>query len=157
MLSLFIRNFIFTVLQPGMVAGFIPWLILRGRTHLFSSPFKWHHFAGIILCFIGFYILISCIVSFALKGKGTLSPADPTKKLVTTGLYKYSRNPMYTGVMLILIGEALFFVSLKLFFYSAFIFIAFYFFITRFEEPRLKKDFGKEYDDYCKKTGRFIF
>ena len=87
-------------------------------------------------------------------GKGTLSPADPTKRLVITGLYKYTRNPMYVGVMLLLLGESLFFRSVSLTIYGILIFSTFHIFIILKEEPRLKKDFGEEYDLYCKMVKR---
>lgn len=96
------------------------------------------------------------VMSFAVKGQGTLSPADPTKRLVTTGLYRFSRNPMYVGVMMILIGEAAFFQSTDLWVYSLVVFIAFNTFILFFEEPRLRKDFTEEYNKYCQQVRRWI-
>ena len=87
--------------------------------------------------------MFDCIIRFAVEGRGTLSPADPTKKLVISGLYKFSRNPMYVGVMMIIIGEAIFFRSTSLWIYSLFIFIAFNLFVMFIEEPLLLKDFGE--------------
>ena len=157
MYSLFIRNLIFTILQPGIVAGLIPYLIVKG--HLTDNSFiqfrSWQY-AGIILFVSGLLILTSCIISFAVKGNGTLSPADPTKKLVVSGLYRYSRNPMYVGVMLILTGEAIFFPSVGLLIYLILVFIAFNAFIILAEEPRLRKDFGGAYSAYCERVGRWI-
>jgi protein-S-isoprenylcysteine O-methyltransferase Ste14 len=85
-----------------------------------------------------------------------LSPADPTKKLVISGLYKFSRNPMYIGVMLILVGECAFFSSISLLIYSTFVFIAFNLFILFHEEPRLENDFGAEYQQYRKTVRRWL-
>ncbi len=159
MLSLFIRNLIFTILQPGIVAGLIPYLILGDKVNdifvqqLFSPEL---HNSGIIIFLIGLVIMLTCIINFAVKGKGTLSPADPTKKLVISGLYRFSRNPMYVGVTLILIGEAIFFQSVQLLIYSLLVFLAFNIFTILVEEPRLKKDFGEEYNRYCKKVSRWI-
>lgn len=123
MLSLFLRNLFFTVLQPGIVAGLIPLWIVSGNVkwlHLKMSGIN--HYAGIILFTIGVGILFSCIISFARKGRGTLSPVDPTKKLVVEGLYRFSRNPMYVGVLMILIGEAVYFQSAYLSAYTVIIF-----------------------------------
>ena len=100
--------------------------------------------------------MLICIISFAVKGRGTLSPADPTKKLVVTGLYRYSRNPMYIGVVMILTGEAIFFQSVSLWIYLLVVIIAFNIFILLHEEPRLQKDFGEEYKKYCQKVRRWI-
>ena len=157
MLSLFLRNLIFTILQPGIVAGLIPFWILGYKvSDTFVQPLQFFQYAGAIVFVIGFLIMLSCIISFAVQGQGTLSPADPTKKLVITGLYKFLRNPMYVGVTLILIGETIFFQSVELGVYSLFIFIAFNFFTILVEEPRLKKDFGEEYNRYCEKVRRWI-
>lgn len=104
----------------------------------------------------GFFIMLICIVRFATEGKGTLSPIDPTKKLVVKGLYNYSRNPMYVGVILLLVGEAFFWQSLMLAGYSTLVFIGFNLFIIFHEEPRLKRDFKDEYKAYCEKVRRWI-
>ena len=112
MFSLFLRNLLFTILHPGIVAGLIPFLILsKEDLDLIFKPVNLYQYAGIIICVTGLVILIICIIGFAVKGKGTLSPFDPTKELVISGLYRYSRNPMYLGVMLILTGETVFFKS----------------------------------------------
>jgi protein-S-isoprenylcysteine O-methyltransferase Ste14 len=157
MLSLFLRNLLFTALQPGMVAGLFPYLILKRESpQLFDGKFGLFQFFGIFLFVIGAAVLIDCIIRFAIQGEGTLSPADPTKKLVISGPYKYSRNPMYWGVMMILISEALFFESSSLWIYALFILVAFTLFIVLVEEPRLRKDFGEEYEAYRKRVRRWI-
>ncbi|MDT7831087.1 isoprenylcysteine carboxylmethyltransferase family protein [Flavobacteriaceae bacterium S356] len=157
MISLFIRNLLFTILQPGLVAGLIPWWITSfDITSIFDKAWSWHHYIGVLIFLIGFTIMLWCIISFAVKGRGTLSPVDPTKKLVVSGLYYFSRNPMYVGVVLMLIGEALFLQSADLWVYSLFIFITFNIFILLVEEPRLRKDFGEEYHLYCQKVRRWI-
>ena len=157
MLSLFIRNLLFTILQPGLVAGLIPlWITGVRINNIFDEVWQLHHYLGTVAFLIGFVIMLWCIISFAVKGRGTLSPADPTKRLVVAGLYKFSRNPMYVGVTLILIGEAIFFQSIELWIYSLLVFIAFNIFTILVEEPRLRKDFGEEYKLYCQKVRRWI-
>jgi len=156
-MSLFLRNLLFTILQPGIVAILIPfWLSERSLKTIFPQRFALNHFSGFSIFAIGFILMLTCIASFAIRGKGTLSPADPTKKLVISGPYRYSRNPMYIGVMMMLIGESIFFQSYVLVAYSLFIFIAFNIFIIFFEEPRLQDDFGSEYIEYIKKVRRWF-
>ncbi len=157
MFALFIRNLFFTILQPGFVAGLIPyWIVHKKLNVLFSTPFEAYHYAGIFIFFVGWCIILYCIYRFAVEGHGTLSPADPTKNLVVKGIYQYSRNPMYIGVMLALLGEVIFSMSLSLLIYSAVIFIIFNLFIIFVEEPRLRRDFGESYLDYCKHVKRWI-
>ncbi|QNL48736.1 isoprenylcysteine carboxylmethyltransferase family protein [Olivibacter sp. SDN3] len=157
MISLFFRNLLFTILQPGVVAALLPYLILGNRiTQALGEPFNLRHFAALAVFVFGFIIMLVCIGSFAIYGRGTLSPADPTKKLVVQGLYRYSRNPMYVGIMLMLIGEGFFFGSGVLWAYTLIIFILFNIFIRYFEEPRLMRDFGAEYTHYRQRVGMWL-
>jgi len=156
-LSLLIRNLIFTILYPGFVVGVFPYLIAKTDfQNAFSSSFKFYFILGFIAFLFGLIILLHCILNFAIVGKGTLSPLDPTKQLVIKGLYKYSRNPMYVGVMLMLIGECLVTMSVPLLVYSGFVFIFFNLFVILMEEPRLSKTFGKAYNDYKQSVRRWF-
>ncbi|MEM7186521.1 MAG: isoprenylcysteine carboxylmethyltransferase family protein [Bacteroidota bacterium] len=155
--SLFIRNLIFTILQPGVVVGLIPYLLLRSQIErILPDSWKVTTIAGALLFLVGLVIMIACIRSFALQGKGTISPIDPTRELVSSGLYRFSRNPMYVGVMLQLIGLALYFGSNRLWLYLLLVFLAFNLFIVLIEEPRLRRDFGESYIRYCEKVGRWL-
>jgi protein-S-isoprenylcysteine O-methyltransferase Ste14 len=156
MWSLAIRNIIFTILHPGLVAGLVPFTILRGRSAGGLTNSGLLRYVGVFLFSVGLILLLSCIVNFAAKGKGTLSPLDTTKKLVVSGMYRFSRNPMYVGVTLMLIGEAVFFSSGILWIYTAAVFLAFNIFIVLHEEPRLKRDFGNEYLEYQKSVRRWF-
>src|SRR5258706_11145039 len=103
MFSLLLRNLFFTILQPGIVAGLLPYWLLRGKAgQVFQGNLKPSQYLGVFIFLTGLLIMFNCIIRFAIEGRGTLSPADPTKRLVITGLYKFSRNPMYVGVMMIL-------------------------------------------------------
>ena len=158
MLSLLLRNLIFTILQPGVVTVLIPYLLLRnaGDKNFFPDSWTVWHYVGALIMILGFSILLSCILRFVTEGKGTISPVDPTKKLVAKGLYRYSRNPMYVGAMLALTGEAVFWQSIVLAIYASIVFIAFNLFIIFHEEPRLKRDFGTEYESYFQKVRRWL-
>ncbi len=157
MTSLFFRNLFFTVIHPGVVAGLLPyWIEVNHKVLLYTYPLQGYQYAGIFLFFAGLVILFHCIYWFAIEGRGTLSPADPTNTLVIRGLYKHSRNPMYIGVMLLLIGEALFFCSYHLLLYLVLVFFVFNIFIMYVEEPRLQKDFKEAYSEYCQKVSRWL-
>lgn len=149
LLSLFFRNLFFIIIHPGLVVGLIPyWIVEHKLNENFSYPFQWFQFLGPLLFLIELTIMLNCIFNFAVEGRGTLSPADPTKKLVISGLYRFSGNPMYLGVIIILLGETIFFQSILLLWYMIFIFLVFNLFILLIEEPRLSKDFGKEHQKY---------
>lgn len=155
--TLIIRNLLFTILQPGIVAGVVPVLLAKTQfQNVISSVLRLPQYLGILLFIPGVAILFHCIFRFIVEGKGTISPVDPTKRLVIKGLYKFSRNPMYVGVMMILVGETIFCNSSALLFYSISILTAFNLFIHYKEEPRLKKDFGEEYETYRRKVRRWL-
>lgn len=155
-MSLFLRNLFFTLIHPGIVAGLIPYWLLR-QSHLSLSFYlNIRSIAGVGFMILGFGIMAYCIFHFGRYGRGTLSPADKTQYLVLSGLYRYSRNPMYIGVLLILVGEALAVGTWILVFYTLLVFALFNFFILVIEEPRLKRDFGKPYLDYCQRVRRWL-
>lgn len=157
MISLYLRNLFFTIMHPGLVVGLIPyWMLGPKWIKQFSLPFNFYQYLGTPLFLIGLFVLLHCIIRFVVVGRGTLSPIDPTKNLVTSGIYRYTRNPMYLGVLMILIGEALFFKSYHLGIYLLIIVLIFNFFILAIEEPRLRRDFGNEYSHYCNKVRRWL-
>jgi protein-S-isoprenylcysteine O-methyltransferase Ste14 len=157
MISLLLRNLLFTIIQPGVVAGAIPYLLVQKNGHEgFTLPVSWNEYLGLCIGIGGAAVVFYCIYLFATEGRGTLSPADPTHNLVAKGLYRYSRNPMYIGVLMILAGEALYTSYAVLWLYTGIIFLLFHLFVVFFEEPRLKKDFGETYSSYSKQVRRWI-
>tara|TARA_A100001011_G_scaffold90335_1_gene94895 strand:+ start:715 stop:1158 length:444 start_codon:yes stop_codon:yes gene_type:complete len=110
-----------------------------------------------IIFLIGVLILINPIFKF-IKSKTTIDPIKFKKvnKLITSGIYKYSRNPMYLGLLMILISTSIFYLNI----FSIITPILFYFWINRFqikrEEIFLTEKFGKEYLLYMTKTRRWI-
>jgi protein-S-isoprenylcysteine O-methyltransferase Ste14 len=93
---------------------------------------------------------------FYFIGKGTPVPIDPPKHLVIKGIYKRTRNPMYLSVLIIIFGYFLFFGHLALLMYLASLAGFFHLFVVLYEEPTLKKKFGKSYFRYLKEAPRWI-
>ena len=85
---------------------------------------------------------------FYVAGKGTLAPWDPPKKLVTVGLYRLVRNPMYVGVILILLGWAIVTGSPIVSGFTLFMSSAFYFRVKMHEEPWAERTFAAEWQNY---------
>ena len=104
----------------------------------------------------GLGLFLWCLYLFAARGKGTLAPWDPPRKLVVTGPYRYVRNPMISGVLLVLIGETLFHGSrtIGLWLLTFFVINQVYFMMS--EEPMLASRFGEEYLAYKKNVPRWI-
>ena len=144
------------VLFPGTVTVFIPYRLLAPFS--VSGPKSWSltQFVAVIILSIGAVILFKSIWSFARVGKGTLAPFDETQKLIVVGLYRYVRNPMYVGVILILLTESWIFWSTTLLTYTALCFIIANILIIGYEENRLRFKYGDEFRHYCKHVGRWI-
>ncbi|HMD28648.1 MAG TPA: methyltransferase [Steroidobacteraceae bacterium] len=97
--------FAFLVLS-GIVAFAFPLALLGERLNTFSPrPL------GLLSLFAGVIVLVWCTVVFYVSGRGTLAPWSPPQQLVVVGPYRFSRNPMYVGVTLILSGWAVLFWS----------------------------------------------
>ncbi len=151
-----LRSLIWAIICPGTVAVVLPLLILNTWPHPVAGEWAFNQYTGLGLVIAGAAGLSWCIFFFSTKGSGTLSPLDPATKLVTGGLYGYIRNPMYLCVLSVILGEILFFNSTFLVVYGGVVFLAFHLFITYYEEPYLRKTFGKEYEDYCAKVRRWL-
>jgi protein-S-isoprenylcysteine O-methyltransferase Ste14 len=111
---------------------------------------------GQFLVLAGIVIIADCSRLFTKIGRGTPAPSAMPEKLVTKGLYQFSRNPMYLGMFSVLLGEFLYLGSLLLFLYLILIIIIFHLDIVRREEPELKGRFGKEYEEYSQKVPRWL-
>ena len=153
---LLLRSIFFTFLLPGMITVLIPyWIISSSGTGIFSKHHVLRYF-GFPLIVIGAAGLLWCIWEFFSEGRGTLAPVDPPRHLVVRGLYRYVRNPMYVSVVTILIGEAILFMSTRVLI-EAGVFIGLAcLFVVFYEEPVLQKQFGKSYERYMHKVGRWI-
>ena len=152
---LLLRSIFFTFLQPGTVAVLIPYWLISSRGAAFSrnQPLR---YAGLPLMAIGAAGLLWCIWDFFAAGRGTISPIDPPRHLVVRGLYRYVRNPMYVAVVTILIGEAIFFLSVPVLIEAGIFFSLANLFVMCYEEPALRRKFGESYEEYLQTAGRWI-
>lgn len=157
---LFLRGLTFTVAIPGLVAGFAPFWILSGRP---MAPGAWQF--GWILVATGAAAYLWCLAGF-LTSRGT--PAifftrhlrwligEEPPSLVRSGLYRYSRNPMYLGVLAAIFGQALVFASGRLAVYGVLVWIGFHLAVVLAEEPHLRARDGAAYEEYSRKVPRWI-
>ena len=151
-----LKTLLFTLIAPGSVAILFPVLLtLYVRTPIELEFGVWRY-AGLPLTVFGALIYLSCAWDFATYGQGTPAPIDPPKTLVVRNLYRYVRNPMYVGVVTILIGEAVLFQSALLLLYLLAIGMTFHLFVVLYEEPKLKQLFGEEYTAYTRDAPRWI-
>ena len=148
-----LKTALFTIVVPGTVAGYIPYLLSDRFAHRASGPLEWLGFAVLV---VGATIYFRCAWEFAVRGLGTPAPIAPTKYLVTTALHRYVRNPMYLGVALAILGQAIWFRSMHVALYAAIMLAVAHIFVVLYEEPTLHQQFGASYDQYRQRVPRWI-
>ena len=147
-LLLAVRSAAFVILAPGTVVGYLPYRILKRSEKPAAARWDFSSVCAAALFALGLAVLLRCVWDFAAAGRGTLAPIDPPRRLVVRGLYRFTRNPMYNGVLAALGGEAWFFRSVPLLEYAIAVFLVFHLFVVAYEEPALKKRFGEAYAEY---------
>jgi protein-S-isoprenylcysteine O-methyltransferase Ste14 len=147
---LFLRALISLLILPGTFAGLIPvWIVSADRSQ--GQGF----IIGAVPLVIGVVMALWCVRDFYAFGKGTLAPWDPPKRLVVVGLYRFTRNPMYVGISLFLIGWSLLLASPRLAGYTVIPAVGFHLRVLLYEEPTLKKLFGEEWTLYAATVPRW--
>jgi protein-S-isoprenylcysteine O-methyltransferase Ste14 len=138
--------------MPGTVAVYVPLLIAQGRApaSVWAVVFALPAFA------VGGAIYAWCVWDFATFGRGTPIPIDAPKRLVVRGLYRYTRNPMYVGVLTVILGWVLLFQTGVLVCYVLLVGAGFHLMVVLYEERHLGRTFGDEYDTYCTRVGRWL-
>ena len=156
-----LRHALSILLLPTMMAVVVPRWILRAYA---ATDSRWPDTAaslapralGALLVAAGFALAAWCIALFANVGRGTLAPWDPTSRLVAVGPYRYTRNPMITGVATTLVGQAAFTGS-RLIALWAITFIAInHLYFVFVEEPGLERRFGASYAEYKAAVPRWL-
>lgn len=119
---------------------------------LLALPFV---LAGALLA-IGLALFISTVALFAGIGQGTLAPWDQTQRLVVRGPYRHVRNPMISGVIFILLGEAALFGSVSVLVWALLFSLVNMVYIPLAEEPGLESRFGNDYRLYKQHVPRWL-
>jgi protein-S-isoprenylcysteine O-methyltransferase Ste14 len=146
------RHLAAVLLLPGVVVVGVPAALLWGD----GASLSVLAVVGIPLLAAGLLLIVSTIRLFASAGHGTLAPWDATTRLVVAGPYRYVRNPMISGVLLALLGEAASFGSLSLLVWFGAVFALNAVYIPLVEEPGLEARFGEDYRRYRARVPRWI-
>jgi len=152
MLSLIIRNVMFTVVVPGLGGAWVPaWLLTRdGGT---AAPVAWE---AVPVIAAGAALYLWCAYNFAAVGRGTPGPWDAPRRVVARGPYRWVRNPIYLAALLVVLGEAGLFGSPRLLAYAGVLAACFHLFVIGYEEPALRRRFGPAYLAYRRAVPRWI-
>ena len=143
---------------PMIAIVYVPLLLLwlEFKEMPFVEFAWWRYSLSFLMLWGGVILLMWAYVELISKGSGVLELNIPTSKLVKSGPYKYVRNPMADGLILILFGEALYFKSLYIFLWSILIAAAIMLYIIYVEEYKLANKYGREYVEYKMDVGRFL-
>jgi protein-S-isoprenylcysteine O-methyltransferase Ste14 len=137
---------------PGTVAIAIPALLLT-REWRHGASF---HPASLPPLGAGSILLLWCVREFYVSGRGTLAPWSPPRFLVTAGPYRFSRNPMYVAVALVLAGWSIAGMSTMLSIYTVFVIVAFQLRVVFGEEPWLARTHGAAWKEYKTRVPRWL-
>jgi protein-S-isoprenylcysteine O-methyltransferase Ste14 len=153
-----LKTLIFIVIVPGTATVLGPYLLLslsaNGNGWRLELGIPWA--LGLIPILLGAAIYLWCARDFVRIGRGTPSPTNPPRELIVRGLYRFVRNPMYIGVLLVMLGEAALFQSVALLVYTAAFAVFFHLFVVLYEEPTLRGKFGASYEQYLDTVSRWI-
>ena len=136
---------------PGTVAFLVPLALLMPRgVRGLADPL------GAVPLGAGVVLLLWCVREFYVAGRGTLAPWAPPVHLVTSGPYRFSRNPMYVAVLLVLTGWAWGFRSTALAAYTVAMMLGFHLRVLLHEEPFLNHTHGAGWLRYRAQVPRWL-
>jgi protein-S-isoprenylcysteine O-methyltransferase Ste14 len=149
------KTAIFSVVVPGSVGLWVPYSLQKSAENRLPFPLLQSTLGGLLLL-AGVAIYLWCAWDFAVKGFGTPAPIDAPKVLVINGLYRFTRNPMYVGVSSMIAGQGIFFGSQAIATYFCAVVLFFNLFVLLYEEPALRRQFGEQYEEYCRRVPRWL-
>jgi protein-S-isoprenylcysteine O-methyltransferase Ste14 len=155
-IPLWARALSFLIIAPGSITLLIPYYLLGARFFPTGTPSTTARIAAMLAIIGGSVVLLWCFGDFVRRGHGTPAPYDPPARLVVSGLYRYTRNPMYVALVGVLLGEALWCWSSSLVIYAAIVALAFHLRVVIYEEPKLMTLFGNEFLTYRASVSRWI-
>src|SRR5689334_13040656 len=141
---------------PLVVLMFIVIAYVLGR--FVPLPFVaplWLRYLGLLVTFIGLLFGIGALLEFR-RARTTLDPHGSVQQVVTSGIYRFTRNPIYLGFLLMVIG-----LPLNSGLYWGIVMVPFYILlmnrlVIQYEEAYLAKKFGKAYTNYMSRVRRWL-
>ncbi len=156
-----VRDFFGYLLGGVLFVALIPTIMWLASSMPALWPVDtWRYIVAPIVMLAGLVLSVWTIVYMRNRGKG--NPMDAfghevaprTQHLMVEGPYKINRNPMLTGTLVYLVGAAVWLWTWQ----SCVVFVAFFAIMmvqVLSEEKRLRRDFGEEYEEYCRHSRRF--
>ncbi|SDL05116.1 methyltransferase family protein [Natronorubrum texcoconense] len=155
-LPVLLKTAVFTVVVPGTVVEGIPRVLARYDRESPTLDSRGARVVGAVSFVAGALLYLHTALRFSSEGNGTPAPRDEPDELVTGGVYRYSRNPMYVGVLLLIVGQAVRYKSIHVLWWGVVCWLGFHRRIVEFEEPHLRKKHGETYEAYCERVPRWL-
>ena len=149
-------SLLFFVIAPGTLAVYIPWSITDWHLKPAFLGLDALRVVGAALVFLGLIAVVESFARFVWKGFGTPAPVAPPIRLVVTGFYRRVRNPIYVGLIAIIIGEALILGDERMLVYAAILWLFFHVWVLVIEEPTLGSSFGDEFATFKANVPRWL-
>ena len=146
-----LKSILALLILPGTFAGAIPTLLINHDPWRFAGSW-W--FAPVVA--FGLSIVVKCVCDFHVYGMGTLAHVSPPVRLVSIGLYRRVRNPMYVGAVSFVLGLGLTFGSPVVLIYLVLLFTGFHLHTVLIEEPWLAREFPDEWESFSRRVPRWI-
>ena len=135
------------VLAGAAISGSLGWPRLPGPS---LAPL------GIALVLLGFTPAVSAFALFRREGT-EINPTSPANsKLVTSGPYNFTRNPMYLGLVIVTLGIAVWVGAWPMFVAPVAVFVTANWVHIPFEEAKMRRQFGTQFDDYLRRVRRWV-
>jgi protein-S-isoprenylcysteine O-methyltransferase Ste14 len=155
-----LRHLLSIAILPGTVTILVPAWLARSYGVDFTLGSSAELLAlqgiGVGLLGVGLVLFVASLRRFASEGQGTLAPWDPPRALVVRGPYRYVRNPMISGIIFIVFGQAAILLSRPHVVWAGTFLLINAVFIPFIEEPELERRFGESYREYCRHVRRFL-
>lgn len=161
-----LKSLLFTIFNPGfIIIALIPWLLTQIWNYTIDIGIS-RYIIGLIIMTIGAYFYIAWVISFFKQGKGTPTipftgktkdvSGEEQTELIISRVYKFSRNPMYFGIFLIVLGVGFISEFVIILIWAFVALIVFHLIIMKIKEPHLIEKYGDEYKNYLSNTSRWI-
>lgn len=121
----------------------------------FTIP-AWLVPVGFVIAVCGAALTAWCIFAFITLGQGTPAPFDPPREFISSGAYRYTRNPMYVGALSVILGAGIAAASPSITLLAIFFAGCAHLFVVIYEEPALERQFGDSYRRYKASTNRWL-
>ena len=149
-----IKTGIFTLFVPAIVGIGIPQAMVA-EDRVGASGIVLLRVVGAVLFVLGVGGYFWCATLF-VRAQGTPAPIFPTQSTVVSGPYRINRNPMYSSVLAVVFGQALFYQQWRIAEYGAVLIVFFHLFVVLYEERALRVRFDGEYEEFCRRVPRWI-